>query len=345
MSWTLLTLWTSCCLVATSTNPALKDLPAHLPPLPDFKQPVDYIQWLRDRLTAPPGDDARPLYDEIFVQSGDSEAIQKAKSRLWGEDEKGRLEGMFTGDEEFPERYAWDPADHPKWEAAYQAQVAAGLPEKLRAIGKRKQLSQPFGFYDPREAITSSPGDEGGAASQPDIGLTAEDRLLINVLMPSLSPNRRIVKVLLQNAWRAPQGKVSPKAMEDAIRTAISVADQASSHTVIGHLVSNANHELIYMSMLRALRENVFGPSETVKMMQILSMQDKRIQTQAEYDSEEIAQMLDLLQFIYQPTPDGVPKPNPDRLKRLARYLAALKAAYPEYHETVLDVVGLIGKC
>jgi len=345
MLWTLLSVWMVCFLAGTNAKPVAKDLPAEWPPLPDFKKPVDYVKWMQDRLAVPPEDDARPLYDEIFELEEDSEEVKKAKARAWGKDPKGGLPGLLT-DDPTPERYAWDPADHPEWEKAYQAQLAAGLPAKLIAIGQRKHMSQPLWFYDPRETSRSTPSSESQPSSQPlDYGLTAEDRSLLVILLPSLSRNRQAAKVLLQNAWRAPQGKVDAKAMHAAITANLGLADQMPSATLINNLVKIAIKGLAYDNLIWALDEQVFDREQIIRMCQLLARNDRHELTTNESDALIIATILDTLQFAYRLDLPADPTPDTDRVQKLVKYANASYKDNPEYQNAPLDIVGEMNRC
>jgi hypothetical protein len=345
MIWTLLSVWTLCFLAGTNSQAVAKDLPTEWPPLPDFKKPVDYVKWTQEQLAAPPEDDARPLWDEITEKEADSQEVKQAKAKMWGYTEDYRIPGLLTGIDS-PERYAWDSTDHPEWEQAYQAQMAAGLPAKLIAISQRKHLSQPLMFPDPQKLLQGANGSESQPSSQPvDVGLTAEDRSLLLILLPSLSGNRQAARVLLQNAWRAPQGKVDAKAMHDAIATCLGLADQMSSTLPIHHLVKLAIRDLAYDSLIRALDEQVFDSEQIIRMDQLLTKNDGRELTTVEYDAQMIATVLDTLQFAYRLDSPTGPKPDTDHVQKLAKCANASYKANPEYQNAPLDIAGEINRC
>ncbi len=343
MHWTLLSLWTCCCLTASISTPPTKDLPPDWPPLPDFKQHVDYVKWLQERLSVPPEDDARPLWNEIVKQESDSEQVKQAKNRMWADDEKHGIPGLFTGDEPTPDQYAWDPDKHPQWETAYQAHLTAGLPAKLAAIAQRKGVSQTLSWYDPREHRISQPSRSRKAtAAIMDPGLRKDDHLLINVLSQSHAMPRQAVKTLLQDAWRAPQGAVSADTIQEAIRRSLGIANQLESVTLINYLVNVAIRSLIYDSALEAIGENVFNPPQLTQTRRILTEQDHVDLITRIPDAAELADVLDVLQFIYRPQPDGNPNADMDRLQRLVRFYMAQHEWTPELYQEPLDLAGLV---
>ena len=148
MVFTLSMLFTA---AMSATSPASQPaVPAGWPPLPDFKTRVDYVAWLEKHLNGDlkPADDARPLLDQITEQNSDSEEVKAAKARIWGENERGELPGLFTGSNRDP-KGPWDPAQHADWEKVYQEQTKANLHAKLIAITWKKRLSCPLTFTDP----------------------------------------------------------------------------------------------------------------------------------------------------------------------------------------------------
>ena len=345
MARILAVLWACCAMAGAASMPAAEDIPSDWPPLPDFKHPVDYAKWLQDRLTAPADDDARPLWNMITEQQTDTQQVQQAKARMWAYDEQHGTPGLFTGDEIPPDHYAWEPGKHPQWETAYQAQVAAGLPAKLVAISQHKHASQPFALTNPVEMTSRPAGSDGKPSQAIDPGLTADDHLIINILLPSLAPSRSAAKILLQNAWRAPEGHPSPAAMQEAIRATLGIADQTEPGCLINHLVNIAIRSLVYDNALRALRDNVFDKDRLTSTYQILTSRDDKDLTQYRFEPSVIAGVFDVLQFIYRPRPDGQPKADMARLRRIAPYLQATFQPRSEHGEPPLDLVSQIGHC
>lgn len=332
-----------------AATPTTQPLPTNWPPLPDFKTRVDYIAWLHERLSADPAEDARPLYEELTTQEDDPPEVQAAKARMWGENGRGGIEGLFTGEDPTPERFAWQPADHPKWETAYQAQLAAGLPAKLMAIAQRPKLSALPYTCEAAEILEYMEQQRKERKLAPlDFGLKPDDQLLRMCLLPSLAVHRQAARVLLQNAWRAPGGTVDQAAMTAAIEACLMIADHVGESTLIAQLVNVAMRGYAYDTTLRALHEEVYHQAGASNLYQLLRRLDRASFVSMEPDADELAGMLDVLQFCY--TPDADPmrvatQPQMERVRRLARFLQAQHRLHSEWQPAPLDIEVQIGDC
>lgn len=291
-----------------STQPPV---PKGWPPLPDFRQRVDYIQWMQDQLKPGLVDDASPAWAEIQQKDDDPPELKKSKAKLWGEltGERDETPGLFTGEEDTPYDYAWDPKDHPKWEQSYRLREAGDLRRKLLAIAEHKynvpQLS--CGEFRPSD-------------TQPAI-LSAEDHLLPGCLSPSLVVVRNGIKFLLQDAWRAPGGKIDPERMVEAITTSIRIGvQQQREPNMIAWLVAIAVRDLAYETAIRALRPEVMPPEAVRKLGEFLRKHDMIQATESNGPVKELANVFDLLQFAYLPFGTSSPKPNTDRLRKIDRF-------------------------
>jgi hypothetical protein len=333
MSW-VLTLSLALLLPTQATRPMdPKNLPADWPPLPDFKHPVDYVKWWQDRANSGITDDARPLWNELSGNEDASEEAQETNHLLWGEDKHGGIPGLLTGSQFNNNRKAWDPLDFPEWEEAYQKQRARGLHEKLIAVSQRPRLS-----------ITMTWAHQSRNDDPLYSMFRAEDRLLSTGLSPSLASHRQAVKVLLQNAWRAPDGRPDAQAMGNAFTASVRLAQQVErSGTVIGLLVGRAIRELAYDNILEMLQEGGFSPDQIVRIDNWLAINDNRPLSWQPAQVAEIAGMLDLLQFAYLPE-DGVwrepLRPNMRNVTKLARLIQAANKAAPQMAHPVLDMTG-----
>jgi len=341
----MLCLW----IAQPAATPTTQPLPTNWPPLPDFKTRVDYIAWLHERLSADPTEDARPLYEELTAQEDDPPEVQAAKARMWGEDARGGIHGLFTGEDPTPERFAWQPADHPKWETAYQAQLAAGLPAKLMAIAQRPKLSAlPYtcGAAGILEYMEEQRKER--KLGPLDFGLKADDRLARLCLLPSLALPRQTARVLLQNAWRAPGGTVDQEAMTAAIEACLKLADHVGESTLIAQLVNVAMRGYTYDTTLRALYEEVYDQAGVSHLFQLLRRIDRASLVSMELDAYELADMFDVLQFCY--TLDAEPtrvstQPQMERVQRLARFLDAQHRLHSDWQPAPLDLEGEIRNC
>lgn len=342
----MLCLW----IAQPAATPTTQPLPTNWPPLPDFKTRVDYIAWLHERLSADPAEDARPLYEELTAQEDDPPEVQAAKARMWGENGRGGIEGLFTGEDPTPERFAWQPADHPKWETAYQAQLAAGLPAKLMAIAQRPKLSALPCTCEMAGVLKRVEEHCRERKLGPlDFGLKADDRLARLCRLPSLALPRQTARVLLQNAWRAPGGTVDQAAMTAAIEACLKLADQAGESSLFTHLVNVVVRGYAYDTTLRALHEEVYDQAGVSHLFQLLRRLDRASLVSMEPDAYELAGMLDVLQFCY--TLDADPtrvstQPQMERVRRLALHMEALRRLNPDWQSApLLDLEGQIGDC
>lgn len=310
-----------------STN---RTLPPDWPPPPDFKTPVDYVKWLEDRMNQDTSAEAGRLAAELFEQADDSDAVRQAKRRAWSQDENGSLAGLFTGDKTRPNRYAWDPKDHPDWEKAFQANDR--LRPKLLAFcrGKRPSVRQAWGLPQP----------EGKTL---DFGFTREDRITLTMLLPSRAPERLAVKVLLQNAWRAPNGRGEPDRLLEAITASVQLAQHIEQPVTsfLDHLVAIAIRGLAYETALHALCEGTSGRPQIDAMCHWLSRNDSRNLTRSYTYADEVAEAFDVLQYVYLPPetgPTGSPAPDPQRLRKLVQYLRACRNGWPKAYGESLDI-------
>jgi len=226
---------------AQTLHPITKrPLPEDWPPLPDFKTRVDYVQWYQAHMNQGVTDDAWPLWDKLRQKKDDPEEVKQANDRMWGWNEKGRMAGLFSGDDPAPDRYTWRPGDHPDWEKAYQAQKAHGLHAKLIEASNREHLS--WSVQVP--TVAEPPFTSLDGKKQLDRGLTGTERLILNLRTPLLSVHRAAVRVLLESAWRAENGRVDQDAMFDAITASLRIARQVEGNRrgLIHILVGFASH-------------------------------------------------------------------------------------------------------
>ncbi len=323
----------------TSRPVDLKNLPADWPPLPDFKHTVDYVKWCEERVNGDITDDARPLWDELSGNDNASEEAQETNHLLWGEDKNGGIPGLLTGSQVNNSRKAWDPLDFPEWEEAYQKQRTHGLYEKLIEVSKRPRLSMRMNWVH-----------QSDGSNQVYSMFTAEDRLLLTGLLPSLASHRQATKVLLQNAWRAPDGNPDTQAMEEAFVASLRLAQQVehSGPTIIGLLVGTSIRQYAYQHIMEMLQEHGFSPAQVARINNWLARNDRGPLSWEPAQAGEIAYMLDLLQYVYLPEngrwQEG-PRPNVKNVEKLAQYIEASKEAWPQMAVPNLDLAGEIVRC
>jgi hypothetical protein len=303
--------------VQTSRPVDLKTLPADWPPLPDFKHTVDYVKWWEERVNRGITDDASALWAQL-------RADQEYHPEVWGWDANNDAPGLFTGIHPMPDRYAWDPRDHPDWEKALQSQKAHGLTARLIEASSHLRLAVKM---VPPEPWKDDPFFEAG--------LTRDDRLLIATLFESRALHRHAVKVLLQNAWRAPEGRVDGEAMEQALETSLSIAHQLESNNLVRVDVLSAGtiRALVYHNILKALNDRVFGSAQVTDLDRWLAAQDRAITGSPSLFASDVATALDLLQFLYAPA-DGTwpepPQPNSRNVAAIDKLTKSVKGTRPD---------------
>lgn len=133
--------------------------------------------------------------------------------------------------------------------------------------------------------------------------------------------------------------------MQEALRTSLGIATQCDHTTLIGYLVSIAIRSKVYDSALRAIRDDVFDPTQLAAANGILTSLDNQDLTSLRPDAVELADVLEVLQFIYRPQPDGRPKADMERVQRLGRYRHALHQFESGLSKEPLDLSGLIDHC
>lgn len=308
MSW-ILALALALALPAQTTRPVdLKNLPKDWPPLPDFKHTVDYVKWLEKRVNEGLTDDASALWAAL-------RADEERRPELWGWDGDNGVAGLFTGSEPTPHRYAWDPAEHPDWEKAYQSQERNGFRQRMIEVSRRRCL-----IYRGGRSDLSLTDEKGQAVFGPG------DCLLFTQLFPSLATQRYAGNILLQNAWRAPEGKVDASAFVDALETAFGIAKQLEGNRLggIAMLTSTGLHMSAYHNALKALSEEVLDEQSIAQLVQWLARNDDHRLDRWSQDVSYVAILCDLLQFAYLPEDEvwrQPLRPNRRNIQKLAELL------------------------
>lgn len=310
-----------------------KAVPADWPPPPNFRQPVDYVKWWNDRLARGRVDDAVPLYEKLDPPAGSAPEVIKASAKRWGENEKGELPGLFTGEAPPPSHYAWDPKDHPDWEAAYQ--VNRQLRDEILAVSRKRFFAGRFKPVRPDDPVLKA----FGAAGPP---LMAADG-------PQFVTVRRAAEVLLQNAWRAPGGQPDRNELKTAVLTTLRMARQltAPSPSAIQLLVAIGVRDLAYGTALRALQEDVFNNADVAELNLFLAADDNWTADMSETQPLEVAHFFDTLQYCYVPTGNkaGPPQANLEHIEVLEKYLSQSREFFPSLFPEPLDLRGEIDQC
>lgn len=261
-------------------------------PIPDFKRHVDYRAWMEQRQdTAGIVENAYDYYEAFMPMPGDEPGDKP---------EWPQFNSMFHEAGRVGPPEPWDPADHPEWEATFLA--SAELEEKYAQAATIADYVTPVILAKP--SLPSEVRDRDS------------ENLLLNVMLPTLSPHRAMVKQILGDAWRAPGGQLDPQRMLDAFQTTLSSADQLSSNSIflIETLVSVAEKNLVEDSARRALQHKVFSADEMETALETFIERDRPLPDPAELLKGELTWALDYSQYVYGPIePNRKPTFNPAR--------------------------------
>ena len=147
--------------------------------------------------------------------------------------------------------------------------------------------------------------------------------------------------MLLQDAWRAPEGKVDPDEMAEAIEACLRIAHQLDDGMPIQRLVSLAIRHMTYETAQRALERGVFGADHIRQLDDWLASNDAMVSDCPGLGASEVADLSDLLQFAYAPD-DGTwrlpPRPNRVNVQKLVRYCTVTHEEWPMMNEPPLDL-------
>ena len=256
-------------------------------PTPDFETKVDYVEWLREFGTELPEENAYDAYAALIDESK-------------GAPEWPELNDMYHGDYEGPPM-PWSAEDHPEWETTNEAMK--DLLEKFREATEVPDYALRIDFSEKDKA--NAPG------GQP---------LLMGLRLPHLSRHRDLSKANLANAWRVgDDGKVSPKRMLDAWRTALrGAAHMNQGSTLIEDLVGMAERAQVQQTALWALKRGVFSGADLEAALDTLRTYDQARPAMPKAMRGEHAFAMDAVQFMFAPRNRGeAPQPRRDRIESL----------------------------
>jgi hypothetical protein len=262
-------------------------------PEPAFQEPIDYIQWYRQELVGPVEDNAFDAYAQFMIPA-DGESGTPSDWPI--------LNDMFNSDDYEGPPTPWKPADHVDWEDSHHAVQAL--------LSKFREATRHSG-YSPRDLRTESPD-----------GPTDEDRLLFNLLLPTLDPHRQMGKAALADAWRAEDGKVNGEKMIDAFETVLRSAEHLSrGSTLIESLVGMAQRQLTDINARWALKHGVFDEKQLEKALETLHRYNSGLEDPARFMRGEHAAVLDATQYLFGARgPDGQVEVDPGR----AEYISSM---------------------
>lgn len=262
-------------------------------PRPDFKTKVDYIAWYRDFALSHPVDNAYDAYS-AFMPDFRDEPGSKPDWPVF-------RDMHHSADYDGPPA-PWNPAEHPEWEASHI--------EIQSLLAQYHEASRHEGYATP--PITSNDLSEGNDRDQ---------SLLIDLLLPMLSPHRTLAKATLANAWRLEDGRVSPKRMTQAWETTLRAASHLEGGTtLIEDLVASAERKLVQDHALWALEHDVFSSADELEVaLDTLRQFDRSTEGIGDSLRFEYAFSMDATQYLFSPpTTDGQPRFNAKHLEAVA---------------------------
>jgi len=261
-------------------------------PRPNFKDHINYIEWYKRYAQKQTDDNAYDVY-ATFMPGRDNLSLD---GKPWP-----KLTNMFKDDSYDGTPAPWDPQSHPEWEKSHE--IAKPLHEKFREAATHEGYTSPPNLYNDSDAVD-----------------TEEDQLLINILLPSLSSHRDMVKQTLADAWRKDaQGKVSSQGMLEAWRTSLRGASHiAQGATLIEELVGLAERALVQKNARWALKQDIFSPDELEDALNTLQQLDRDDRDPALSLRGEHGFSMDVTQYLFTPpTPDGKPQINLDHAQKI----------------------------
>ena len=264
-------------------------------PPPDFATHTDYFEWYRVSALDQTADNAYYAYAAFMPdpcdELGSKPPLPECPNMLHDDD--------YTGSPG-----PWAPEDHPTWEACHQ--------EMQETLGKFHEATLHEGYAYP---MTPAPPT---VESLPD-----GERLLVSLMLPQLGPHRVLAKATLADAWRIENGRVSSDRMIQAWETVLrGAAHMERGVTLIEDLVANAERNLVEESARLALKEGIFAPEELEHALDTLRKFDRVQQDLGQTIRGEHAAAADLTQYLFSPpTAEGLPQPNPVRIKAVAKEL------------------------
>lgn len=286
------------------------------PPRPDFKKPVDYRAWMEKRVrgNAAEKDNGAPLFDKIF---GD-----------WANRKEGDAFPMgFCGPLTDPDAKTdppaapapWDPKEHAKWESAFQ-KTAATRKDIATAAAK------PYAFFGFRFGRVPA----------------GEEPTLLGAFVP-LALMRECAKGLLENSWRALDGKVDGAAALAAARTSFDLARHSDGQPgLIGHLVALSIRSLTCSNLIAALQHEVFTREQRADVVKLLDQKDQRLASLRRALYDEQAMFFDYLQVAVD---ENRGLPAFENVREVSEQIRAGKldarsapAAYSDAHEEILKI-------
>jgi hypothetical protein len=262
-----------------------------MPPIPDFTNQFDYVQWARDNVgILADGENAYDAYAAFMRRS-----LDQGPNKVPDE-----INDMLNGGDGGPPG-PWDPSQHANWEATHQS--IQPLLEQFR------QACQLDSYYHRIEFTQEQ------YAKAPD-----GRPLLFDLWLPTLRDHRAMVKAELADSWRAENGQASPPRMIQAWETSLRAADHMlQGPTLIHNLVGIAEQVVVEENARRALCSGTWSADQLQAALETLRAYDRPAANPTECLVFESAGFMDAWQRICKPdTPGGPPKVNADILRQVS---------------------------
>jgi len=265
-------------------------------PGPVFEEPVDYMQWYQQELVGPVEDNAFDAYAQFMI-GADGE-----RHADWPE-----LKDMLNDEDYDGQPGPWKPEEHPEWERTHEN-------VKLM-LGQFRDASRHAGY-----ALNYAPQKD------PE-GPTVEERLLVNMVLPTLSPHREAARAAFADAWRAPDGKVDGDKMIDAFETVLRSAEHLGrGSTMIESLVGLSLRQLTDTQARWALEHEIFDEKQLHKALDTLRRFNPELEDPVRYIRGEHAAALDSTQYLFGPPGlDGKLQADPARAEYLSNMVGDSK--------------------
>ncbi|HUU82077.1 MAG TPA: sialidase family protein [Phycisphaerae bacterium] len=250
-------------------------------PSPDFETHIDYFAWFDERIFRELPDNAFDRYAE-FMPFGPNGAVSEED---WPE-----MVDMFSDPTYDGPPGPWSPTDHPEWEESNLAAQEVLLNFREAGFADGYALRPMFG----EERMFQTPEDEP---------------LLLEMRLPALSPHRQLAKATLADAWRAPDGEVSPERMLDAFETTLRNADHVGSGpTLIEGLVGTSERALVQKNAMWALQHQVFDERGLEEALDLLVEHDRDDTDPVKWVRGEHAMCMQTVQYMFEPGDSDYPK-------------------------------------
>lgn len=246
-------------------------------PVPDFKTSIDYLAWLKNEVVRrqPESDNAAPLYRAAFPDFGKSESGQ------YNVPFAGFLSN--PGDGKRHDGSPWDPADHPDWEQSWTA--TRDIEGKIRTAAEK-----PYCWTTP---IERGPVVNGAGG-------------LLRAFFSDGGAYRAFAKGLMENALRAPGGKIDGREFNANCRATLLIARQVQrSPLLMFQLIEINIRSMAYRGLRAALADGALTPAERTATAKMLAEVDTPIPSFSFWMRGEEATSFDLVQLVMEKSASG----------------------------------------